>query len=58
MRHQKKIELAKKCIEAVGLKEKIESLPNVYDTQLLKVVDENGVDLSGGQKQKIAIARA
>ncbi len=55
---KEKIELAKKCIEAVGLKEKIESLPNGYDTQLLKVVDENGVDLSGGQKQKIAIARA
>lgn len=53
-----KIELAKDCIAAVGLKEKIESLPNGYYTQLLKVVDEQGVDLSGGQKQKIAIARA
>ena len=46
------------CIASVGLKEVIERLPNSYDTNLLKVIDENGVDLSGGQKQKIAIARA
>ena len=46
------------CIDSVGLKEVIEALPNSYDTTLLKVIDENGVDLSGGQKQKIAIARA
>ncbi len=46
------------CLNRVGLKDKILSLPQQYDTQLLKVIDENGVDLSGGQKQKIAIARA
>lgn len=46
------------CLERVGLKEKIQSLPAQYDTQLLKVIDETGVDLSGGQKQKVAIARA
>lgn len=28
------------------------------DTELLKVVDEDGVDLSGGEKQKLALARA
>ncbi len=46
------------CIENVGLKETIESLPKGYDTNLLKVIDEQGIDLSGGQKQKLAIARA
>lgn len=46
------------CLAQVGLKKKIESLPNGYDTQLLKVIDENGVELSGGQNQKLAIARA
>lgn len=46
------------CLDRVGLKEKIQSLPSKYDTQLLKVIDESGVDLSGGQKQKVAIARA
>lgn len=46
------------CLEHVGLKEKIESLPLQYDTPLLKVVEDNGVELSGGQNQKICIARA
>lgn len=49
---------AKECIERVGLKEKIESLPNGYNHQLLKIIDENGVELSGGESQKLAIARA
>jgi ABC-type multidrug transport system fused ATPase/permease subunit len=48
----------KLCLERVGLKEKIESLPQGYETQLLKVIDEEGVEFSGGQNQKIAIARA
>lgn len=55
---QENIEKAKKCIEKVGLKEKIESLNKGYDTILNKIIDENGVDLSGGEKQKLAIARA
>ncbi|XFA99650.1 ABC transporter ATP-binding protein [Candidatus Izemoplasma sp. B36] len=42
----------------VGLKEKIESLPNGIDTLLSKEFSENGTDLSGGEKQKVAIARA
>ena len=48
----------KMCLNRVGLKEKIESLPSGYDTPLVKSIDPEGVDLSGGQKQKIAIARA
>ena len=46
------------CLNRVGLKEKIESLPNKYDTQMLKILDDEGVELSGGQNQKMAIARA
>lgn len=49
---------AMQCLATIGLKDKIESLPQKYDTVLSKVIDEKGVDLSGGQKQKIAIARA
>ncbi|MGN1295866.1 MAG: ABC transporter ATP-binding protein [Bacilli bacterium] len=51
-------EKAIECLNRVGLKEKIESLPNKYDTQMLKILDDEGVELSGGQNQKIAIARA
>ena len=38
----------------LGLHEFIEKLPLGYNTFL----DENGINLSGGQRQKIAIARA
>ncbi len=46
------------ALESVGLKEKIEQLPKGIDTMMLKIVDEEGMDLSGGQRQKLAIARA
>lgn len=46
------------CIVKAGLKEKIESLPSGIKSNLLKVMEEDGVDLSGGEKQKLALARA
>lgn len=45
-------------IEEVGLKEKIDSLPEGIDSILGKFYDDKGIELSGGQRQKIAIARA
>ncbi len=45
-------------IEQVGLKEKTDSLENSTDTMLFKAFDENGIEPSGGEQQKIAIARA
>ncbi len=45
-----------KVVEAVGLKSVIEGLPEGYNTPLGKVFAK-GVDLSGGQWQKIALAR-
>ncbi len=50
-------ELAK-LIEQVGLSEKIASLENGTATNLFKAFDENGIEPSGGEQQKIAIARA
>lgn len=50
--------LCEKCLEQGGLKEKLLNLKNGVDTQLLKVIDDNGIDLSGGEKQKLALARA
>lgn len=46
------------CLKAMNLDEKIDSLPRRYDTSLLKIIDENGIEISGGQAQKVAIARA
>lgn len=47
-----------KLIEEVGLKEKVESLPDGIHSLFGKAYDENGIEMSGGQSQKIAIARA
>lgn len=47
-----------KCIEMVGMKEKIESLKNGIDTSILKIFDEQGIEFSGGENQKLALARA
>lgn len=45
-------------MEKVGLSEKIKSLPNGRDTMMFKQFDKEGVELSGGEQQKLAIARA
>lgn len=45
-------------IEQVGLSEKIASLEKGTETNLFKAFDENGIEPSGGEQQKIAIARA
>lgn len=49
---------AKECLEAAGLANKIQELPNGTKTELLKIICDDGVDLSGGEKQKLALARA
>jgi len=49
---------AEKCLIEAGLEDKIKELPKGIDTELLKIVDKDGIDLSGGQKQKLALARA
>ncbi len=41
-----------------GLEEKIRSLTKGIDTPLTKIVEDDGVDLSGGEKQKLALAKA
>lgn len=46
------------CTIEAGLKEKMDSLPKGVFTELLKVISEEGVDFSGGEKQKLALARA
>jgi ATP-binding cassette subfamily B protein/ATP-binding cassette subfamily C protein len=45
-------------LDKVGLKEKVNSFPKGIDQMMLKIIDENGTELSGGENQKLAIARA
>jgi ABC-type multidrug transport system fused ATPase/permease subunit len=46
------------CLAKAGLLEKIDSLDKGLDTYLYKLYEEDGVELSGGESQKLAIARA
>lgn len=45
-------------IEDVGMTERISEMKDGVDTYIYKDNDKEGVDLSGGEEQKIAIARA
>lgn len=44
--------------EKVGLGEKIKSMPNGIDNIMFRQFDEGGIEPSGGEQQKISIARA
>lgn len=46
------------CIFKSGLKEKIEKLPLKYDTLLQKDVYRDAIELSGGETQRLMLARA
>lgn len=49
---------ASKALEDAGFGERLATLPQGLDTMLYKEFGENGVEVSGGEAQKIAIARA
>ncbi len=51
-------ERVKHCLHQAGFKERLETLPNGTETYLFKNYDKNGVEFSGGETQKIALARA
>ena len=51
-------ERLRRCIRAAGLEEKIDSLPQGLDTCLVKRITEQGTELSGGQLQRLLLARA
>ncbi len=50
--------LARDCLEKAGFGERLRELPDGLGTYLYKDYDKDGVNISGGEAQKIAIARA
>jgi len=51
-------EKVRKALVDAGFGDRLESLPDGLNTQLYKDFTENGIEVSGGEAQKIAIARA
>ncbi len=46
------------CLKQAGIKDEVGSLPLRLDTMMEKTLNKNAVDFSGGQKQKLILARA
>lgn len=51
-------EKAEKCLKKAGLSERLKTMPNGVDTPLYKDFETEGVEISGGEAQKVALARA
>lgn len=51
-------EKVRKCLKKAGFDKRLEALPNGLDTFLYKDFDTDGVEISGGEAQKLALARA
>lgn len=47
-----------KCLKDAGFGERLASLERGLDSYLYKSYDDSGIEISGGEEQKIAIARA
>lgn len=50
--------LAEKCLQKAGFAARLKHLPAGLDTSLYTDLDPTGINISGGEAQKIAIARA
>ncbi len=51
-------EKGRSCCQKAGFWERVETMPEGLDTILYKNLSEDGVEISGGEEQKLAIARA
>ena len=49
---------ATSALRMTGMAERVGTMPNGLDTPLYKDYEENGVEVSGGEAQKVALARA
>lgn len=52
------MEKVEAAVRMAGLWEKVSRLPDGFDTPVLRLIDDHGIELSGGEKQKMAFARA
>ena len=48
----------RECLESAGLSERYSNMKNGLDTPLYSDYEEGGIEISGGEAQKIALARA
>jgi len=51
-------EKAEQCLKEAGFADRLRELPKGLETPLYKNFDEDGIEISGGEAQKIALARA
>lgn len=51
-------EKATEALRLIGLWDKIDSLPKKLDTPVTRMIEEDGVELSGGERQNLVICRA
>ena len=51
-------EKVEECARQANAEDYISRLPDGYDTPLMRIFEKEGIELSGGQWQKLAIARA
>ena len=51
-------EFAKECLIRAGLGNKLNTYAKGIDTPMLRILHDDGIVLSGGEKQKMALARA
>ncbi len=51
-------EKARECLRKAGFGERLQSMPKGLNTILYKHYDKEGIEISGGEAQKIALARA
>ena len=52
------MERVKECISKAGLTEKIENLPKQYDSLMVRRIYEDAITFSGGETQRLMLARA
>ncbi len=51
-------ELVESCVRRAGLSERLDTMENGIETCLYKDFDDKGVEISGGEMQKLCLARA